>query len=445
MISRLLKLNRVSSLKSLLLYWVAGSGLALVVVYSTLVEYNFRFGVKLILEGNLEWYAQEFESAYYLDKSTPPPKNLGLNSYRTLAELPTPLYELVKDIELENSNFEVFLEHKMTTELEAAAFRDKEVCDTRVCDVLFFYPYQLSNGEWLYMVKGLAGSEKLYKDNDKVGYMFVALTIVILLSIGGLAWVLVRKVSTPVEELATWAKELPEQDRPITPDFKYKELNQVADQLMAALREIRASMDKEHQFLQQASHELRTPLAIASGNMDILNLLGEQKPRTEQECNALSRLSNAINDMTQLTETILWLNRDLESLPELKQINLKQLTESIVRDNHYLLTGKQVNVEVIGDSCEFQSSQILCSILLSNLIRNAFQHTFEGKVIIELGQKKLEVKNENVSQTKDIGTEVYGFGLGLVLVEQIAVRMNWDYECFELDKGWVSTVGFDKI
>ena len=445
MIRKKLKLNKVSSLKSLLLYWVAGSGLALVVVYSTLVEYNFRFGVKLVLEGNLEWYAQEFETSYYQDKTTPPPKNLGLNSYRSLSELPKPLFNLVKDIELENRNFEVFLEHKMSTVQEAAAFRDKEICDTRVCDVLFFYPYQLSNGEWLYMVQGLAGSEKLYKDNDKIEYMFIALTIIILLSIGGLAWLLVRKVSSPVEELAIWAKELPEQDTPTTPDFKYKELNQVADQLMEALREIRASVDKEHQFLQQASHELRTPLAIASGNIDILNLIGQHNPRTEQERDALGRLSNAINDMTQLTETILWLNRDLESLPELKRINLKQLTESIVEDNQYLLTGKQVNVEVIGDSCEFQSSQILCSILLSNLIRNAFQHTFEGKVTIAIDQKKLQVKNENVSQTKDTGAEVYGFGLGLVLVEQIATRMNWEYQCFELDKGWVSTVGFDKI
>lgn len=308
---------------------------------------------------------------------------------------------------------------------------------------MFFFPYQMRNGEFLYLVQGLPANEKLHRDNDLSEYVFVIFSLTVLISIGALAWLLVRKVSTPVEELANWAKRLSDNEPVTAPDFKFKELNQVAEQLTQALKEIRASVDKEHQFLQQASHELRTPLAIALGNVDILNLIGEQKPQTEQEQVALGRLTYAINDMTQLTETILWLNRDLESLPELNTINLEQLTTSIIEDNQYLLTGKKVEVEVVGSGKPFKSSPVLCSILLNNLIRNAFQHTFEGKVIIKLDKQRFEVKNENVSKTKDSGKEVYGFGLGLVLVEQISARMCWEYRCHELETGWLSSVNFD--
>lgn len=444
MIRKFLKLNKVGSLKKLLVYWVAGSGLGLVIVYSSLAEFNFRFGVKLVLEGNLEWYAQDFEAAYLKDKNTPLPSNLGLKSYRSLTDLPRPLFQLVKTRKLKNRDLEFFLEHKISDPFSSGAFRDNSLCGNRVCDVLFLFPYRMQDDSWIYIVQGLAGSEKLYEDNDNIEHVFVALTIIILLSIGGLAWLLVKKVSTPVEDLADWAKQLPEQVSPESPDFKYKELNQVAEQLTQALGEIRSSVDKEHQFLQQASHELRTPLAIASGNIDILNLIGQHKAQSEQEHNALGRLSNAINDMTQLTETILWLNRDLESLPELKVINLEALTKSVVEDNQYLLVGKQVEVDIVGQSSEFESSQVLCSILISNLIRNAFQHTFEGKVTITLSQQHFEVKNENVSQTQNVGSEVYGFGLGLVLVEQITARMQWEYQCCELPTGWLSRVNFDK-
>lgn len=443
MMRRLLKLNRVGSLKSLLLYWIAGSGLTLVIVYSSLVELNFRFGIKLVLKGNLEWYAQHFEASYLKDKNTPLPSIIGLQTYRSLSDLPQALHTLIMSKDLQDRHLEIFLEHKLHEKPEGQAFKDTNLCELRVCDVIFFLPYQLGDGSWLYLIQGIAGNERMYADSDIIEYVFIGLTIIILLSIGGLAWLLVRKVSSPVEDLANWAKQLSGDDQAPAPDFKYKELNQVADKLKQALKAIRASVDKEHQFLQQASHELRTPLAIASGNIDILNLIGEHKPQTEQEHNALVRLSNAINDMTQLTETILWLNRDLESLPELKNIDLKQLTQNIVDDNQYLLAGKQVDVEIVGQSEHFQSSQILCSILVSNLIRNAFQHTFEGKVIIKLDNQYFAVKNENSSKTKDSGAEVYGFGLGLVLVEQVAARMNWHYQCYELETGWLSSVNFD--
>ncbi len=440
---RLLGLHKVSSLKALLLYWIAGSGIALVLVYSSLVEYKFRFGAILMLEANLERYAEYYEKAYLLDKATPLPTGIALKAYKNISHAPAQLASLLAEKEYKHRKITVFPEDEYAGNF-ADAYLTPGVCDHKSCDLLFVFSYQLSNGEWLYLVYGFAGSEKLYHDNTRTELILILLTLLIIASISVLAWLLVRKVSTPVEELANWAKQLKGEEVTNSPDFKYKELNQVAAQLVQASISIRESVEKEHKFLQHASHELRTPLATASGNIEILNLIGKQSDKTDQEINALGRLSNAINDMTQLTETILWLNRDNDILPEEKQISLSHLVESLVRDNEYLISGKSVAVEITGEGFDFISRQMLCSIVINNLIRNAFQYTTEGKVNIVISGSSIEITNINTNEELEMSNEVYGFGLGLALVEQIAEKEGWQYQYEKLPSGWISNVNFEK-
>jgi signal transduction histidine kinase len=441
-IKKLFGLNRVGSLKSLLLYWIIGSGVALVVVYSSLMGQQFKFGAMLITQGNLEWYAVNYEAEYLKDNDAPLPSQLGLFSYRDLRDIPPALLRVFEDSDIIHRELEVFLEHKFTGQPEVAAFHDEQLCEIRVCDLIFFYPYQMVDGQWLYLVQGLAGNEQLYKSNDMAELFLLLFALVVLTSIGGIAWLLIRKVSSPVEELAIWAKELKNDKVANTPNFKYKELNQVAVQLTEAFISIRASVEKERQFLQQASHELRTPLATASGNMDILNLISQKVQRSEVEQEALSRLSHAINDMTQLTDTILWLNRDTESLPAQSQVDIEQLVAEIVEENQYLLFGKAVEVDITGQASIVTISAVLGSIVLSNLIRNAFQYTFVGKVTIALRQHEVAILNENNVVNNEQNNEVYGFGLGLTLVAQIIERMHWHCSSVEQQNGWLSTVAF---
>ena len=435
-------LHKVGSLKSLLLYWIIGSGVALVAVYSSLMGQQFKFGAMLITQGNLEWYAVNYEAEYLKDNDAPLPSQLGLFSYRDLREMPPALLRVFEDSDMTHRELEVYLEHKFTGKPEVAAFHDEQLCEIRVCDLIFFYPYQLVDGEWLYLVQGLAGNEQLYKSNDMAELFLLLFALVMLTSIGGIAWLLIRKVSSPVEELATWAKQLKNDKVATPPNFKYKELNQVAVQLTEAFISIRASVEKERQFLQQASHELRTPLATASGNMDILNLISQKVVRTEVEQQALARLSHAINDMTQLTDTILWLNRDTESLPAQSQVDIAHLVNEIVADNQYLLFGKAVDVEVIGQASTITISAVLGAIVLSNLIRNAFQYTVEGKVTITLEPHKVAIVNENTIANSEQNSEIYGFGLGLSLVAQITERMQWRCDSVEQVNGWLSSIEF---
>ncbi|GDY24731.1 hypothetical protein AHAT_06210 [Agarivorans sp. Toyoura001] len=67
----------------------------------------------------------------------------------------------------------------------------------------------------------------------------------------------------------------------------------------------------------------------------------------------------------------------------------------------------------------------LCRIVISNLNRNAFQHTYSGEVKIEQQQEKLVIINHNLSD--DTHNDDLSFGLGLELTERLMKQYGWYY------------------
>lgn len=438
--------KKINSLRSLLLYWIVGSAIAFVTLYTGLLEYQFRFGVQLRSQASLDWYANIFEASYKENPSEELPSGQYFQSFLDWENVPLEIRSVLEGHEIEHRELEIFDGDEFGDEIDVL-FKTFPLCGDAECEIIFFYAYQLQDGKWLYLAQGIVGTDEIQSEMNLVENIFIVVTIVVLLTFGALAFLLVRKVSQPVKNLADWAGTLTADSRPDGQiNFQYDELNLVAKKLTEAFIRISQSVEKEHQFLQQVSHELRTPLATASGNVDILNLVARDRELTAPEQNALSRLNFAINDMKQMTETLLWLNRDEQSLPEQTRFNLQSVVNSIVESNHYLLQGKQVKVIVEGTNEAINGHKVLFKILLSNLIRNAFQYTFDGHVTISLDSNSVTIVNENNQdeQCSDADDDIYGFGLGLHLVSLIATKMNWHYYHKPQPNGWYSKVTFQQ-
>ncbi|EGU58544.1 sensor histidine kinase, partial [Vibrio nigripulchritudo ATCC 27043] len=100
---------------------------------------------------------------------------------------------------------------------------------------------------------------------------------------------------------------------------------------------------------------------------------------------------------------------------------------------------KSLSVNVQGES-QLDANPDLLKIVLSNLIRNAFQYAEHGEVGIEIAGKSVCISNAANYQ----GRQSSGFGLGLELVKRICQTQLWGFDFAAKDGMVFVTVEFEK-
>lgn len=254
------------------------------------------------------------------------------------------------------------------------------------------------------------------------------LGIVTLLIFSALVLLVIKTVAKPVEVLSQWAAGLNDHDHiEPPPQFRYAELNGLASLVYRGMRSVKHSVEREKEFVGHASHELRTPIAVIHSSMELINRV--RKDQLPDKLNKpLQRIENASHTMADLTETLLWLAKTDRNELNKTSIALDSLVTLLVTDLGYLTQGKTVKVFVDTEAFSFQENQTAVRIVAGNLIRNAFQHTLDGQVVITQRGATLEIVNsefETVDETAQ--QKSLGFGLGLKMIEQLTRAMGWAY------------------
>lgn len=286
------------------------------------------------------------------------------------------------------------------------------------------------SGEVRYISKSLAMNDRF--DREQISKRIQHLIAVAIVAVGvivvftSILFLLIKRVASPVESLRNWAKSLDEDSlkNPV-PDFQYGELNTLAEIIQASLGSVQESVEREQHFLAYASHELRTPISVIRANTELLVKLYEKEQGTKKQFEVVERIDRAGRTMTHLTETLLWLSRDDSNLPESGKVNLKQMIDELIEELTYLLRNKPVKLEVITTDHSLLIAEIPCRIVLANLIRNAFQHTIDGQVMVIQKGSAVTVINSNTFKDKENNN--LGFGLGLSLTKKLADRYGWRY------------------
>ena len=239
---------------------------------------------------------------------------------------------------------------------------------------------------------------------------------------------LLRHFAKPVAALEQWAGSLgPENLTQPPPDFSYPELNKLAGLVRSSLSSVEQGLERERRFLRYASHELRTPITIIRNNTELFSKIEKlQEPqRTLQQSRVVERIDRASLNMQHLTETLLWLSKEtIEQLP-LIDVELDQMLEQLVDDMKYLIDKKDITLRVDISPCTLRLPKIPAQIVLGNLLRNAFQHTWEGNITLYQRGNSVEICNSQAEG--DTPQQDLGFGLGLQLTAQLAEKLDWDY------------------
>lgn len=254
-------------------------------------------------------------------------------------------------------------------------------------------------------------------------------------------YLIVRQVAIPVERLYNWARQLSaSQLKEATPDFRYNELNRLAVVISKSLSSVEDTLSREQKFLAHASHELRTPITVIRSNTELALKLVDNPRMQAKNKEVLSRIARASLTMTDLTETLLWLHQGRLRDIQLKPVDLKKIIDNTCNDLKYLLQGKEIEIEHHLTPGIFLLPETLCRIVVSNLVRNAYQHTLVGKITINLEATKFSISNRDYSGCKT--QNMLGFGLGLELTNRIIDDCQWTSSIEEYDQGRIVTVDF---
>ena len=271
---------------------------------------------------------------------------------------------------------------------------------------------------------------------------------IILLIIYLLSWVAYRQSHRAVSPIVQLAKAMDSFDihQDSFSDLNLDHVRNKADAEVMALLEaldhfterLEGFIERERQFTRDASHELRTPLAVIKGSMDLLR---KRSDFNSAEQKALHRITDTVNDMEALLQTLLLLAREDEGqLPE-TPIVLNDLVVQLIDKQAQVINKHHIGIS-IQDDCllELNAPEKVLSILIGNLTRNAFNYTREGQVTIRIEDKKISVEDSGIGMSANELAQVFkpfyradkgaggGYGLGLTIIKRLCNRFGWQVQ-----------------
>lgn len=203
-------------------------------------------------------------------------------------------------------------------------------------------------------------------------------------------------------------------------------------------------VERERNFTRDASHELRTPITVIRMATDLLLADGGLDTYAER---SVHRIQKAIREMEVLIEAFLILAREGDiGLPD-EDFEVSDVVHDEMEKVRPLLAGKPVEL-VLDEQARFglHAPSRVVSVLLGNLLRNACNHTAQGRITIHVlpGEVVIEDTGEGMDahELERVFEPFYragdnttgGQGIGLSIVRRLSERFGWPVR-LESEKG----------
>ncbi len=268
-----------------------------------------------------------------------------------------------------------------------------------------------------------------------------------------LARLLAGRIVSPIERLtehlATGALDtVVPQD--LAKSLRDDEVGTLARVLQKAGEELTASSERERRFLREASHELRTPITVIQGVSDLLSeSVDAEDTLTKQR---LERLGRGVRRMNTSVLSLLAMARAEHHLTVTEMPPFSQQLEDLIEEARALASpGVEVTV-ALNDKPKSGFAASMLIVVLSNLTRNAVQHTRAGTVRVIVEADRIQVLDSGpglpaplLEQLRSTGPQP-DIGIGLATVQRICRRFGWLFEIgCPADGGAVATVELSPV
>lgn len=261
------------------------------------------------------------------------------------------------------------------------------------------------------------------------GSGIVVIALALLLGV----W-LSRRITAPLTQLAALVDDMHPASLPtaFSQRFPDDEVGVLARGLESLSERTQAFIAREREFTRDASHELRTPLAVIRSACE---RLADEPGLGVAGKRHLEHVQQSARQLEQTVITLLSLAREEQAIDTGIPVTLLPILERVIVEQSPWLEHKDICIDLhVPTDTLLALPAPIAHILLSNLIGNAFAHTTQGRVRIDVDADRLRIANSGAGiRDADYlphvkGEDSAGFGLGLAIVRRLCERYGIDLE-----------------
>ena len=297
------------------------------------------------------------------------------------------------------------------------------------------YVAESDSGRLLFEFKGERVSDLTFY----FGLVPLAIVLVIIYSATWIAYRLSQQAISPLVRLAQQVGTLD----PLGPSSEIVidnasdlEVRVLTQALAQYTDRIQAFVERERAFTRDASHELRTPITVI--RLAASALLAEETlpPRALKQ---VRQIEAAASDMAELVDVFLLLAREEDQALTPDPVDVEHVVSTEIERARPILEGKPVQVAYACTSVpELFVPERVLSILVGNLVRNAFLYTERGVVSVTLTGEALTIEDSGVGISEAEVSSLLkpfqrgtghghseGWGVGLTIVKRLVDGFGW--------------------
>ena len=248
-------------------------------------------------------------------------------------------------------------------------------------------------------------------------------------------------VLAPLRQLTERISGIQPQQRGIrlSAEFTGNEVGRIAQAFDAYLERLDGFVSREKYFTTAASHELRTPLSVVVGAVEVLESQSSLTQGDAAAGRAINRIKRACHDMLGFIEVSLLLSREeARPLQPSSPTPVQPLVAHLIDELRPQLEERNTHVTVVTEApLQLNESESLVQIVISNLLRNAVEHTINGHITVHIKSEAIEISDNGEGIADDnmervfehsFSTKERGNGLGLNLVRRLCERLSWQID-----------------
>ncbi len=361
--------------------------------------------------------------------------------------------EQVLDLYSQTSDIKGAVKGEMTE--DKLEVKDGFPLDTdRQTTSLFIEEREVKTQDGSTMTLQFLASMDLQKEAEQISLQFLPYTLLASFLISLLvAYIYARTIVAPILEIKRVTRRMMDLDAQVRLRVDSKdEIGDLKEQINSLYQHLLTVIEDLHEkneailqlekmkveFLRGASHELKTPLASLK---ILIENMKENIGRYKDRDHYLGVALGIVDDLSHHVLQILSLSSVQELREEKEEVDLLQMTQSLVKDYALLAKEKELQIDNRLTHQQAYINPSVMKLILSNLISNAIKHSTLGG-LIRIGEREGELFIENScspeeqeklaqSFSENASRKAKGSGMGLFVVKSLLEHEKLPYH-FEM-------------